>query len=181
MASLKLINQPSNLDRNYATLSPQHELTQAKEEAASRHKDIASGLLSELRYWLGFLDDLLSCEIRNWNVCLCEYVMSEVIVGTVLYNWDRSIEALEESSVGSMKMSEELKAKAEIRTSVTFITHFLGMVEYVSLQVSFPERGFIVRPLKSITILCSLCLVSIGENGSSGIIVREIPCSMVPA
>ncbi|KAL7518829.1 hypothetical protein ACHAWX_003635 [Stephanocyclus meneghinianus] len=133
MASLKLINQPSNLDRNYATLSPQHELTQAKEEAASRHKDIASGLLSELRYWLGFLDDLLSCEIRNWNVRLCEYVMSEVIVGTVLYNWDRSIEALEESSVGSMKMSEELKAKAEIRTSVTFITHFLGMVEYYPL------------------------------------------------
>jgi hypothetical protein len=161
MASLKLNTQSSNLDRNHATQSPQHELTQAKEEAASRHKDIASGLLSELRYWLGFLDDLLSCEIRNWNVRLCEYVMSEVIVGTVLFNWNRSIEALEKSSVGSMKISEELKATAEIRTSVTFVTHFLGMVEYVSLQVLLPERGFIVRPPRSLAILCVSFVFSI--------------------
>ncbi|KAL3790031.1 hypothetical protein HJC23_011387 [Cyclotella cryptica] len=133
MASLKLNNQPSNLERTHAKKIPHHELTQAKEEAASRHKDIASSLLSELRYWLGFLDDLLSCEIRNWNVRLCEYIMSEVIVGTVFLNWNRSTEALEKRCEESMKVSEELKAKAEIRTSVSFVTHFLGMVEYYPL------------------------------------------------
>jgi hypothetical protein len=120
MATLQL-NQNGDPNKN----------REAKEEAASRHKDIASSLLSEVRYWLGFLDDLLSCEIRHWNVRLCEFVMRDVVVGTVLLNWNVSLALLVESD-GSLKISEEVKANAAISTSVSFITQFIGMVEYVS-------------------------------------------------
>lgn len=120
MATLQLKNQ--SIDPN--------EIREAREEAAARHKDIASTLLSELRYWLGFLDDLLSCEIRSWNVRLCEFIMSDVIVDTVLLKWNLALVVLEDSGE-SIKASEEVKAKAEIRTSVYFIMQLLGMVEYV--------------------------------------------------
>lgn len=123
MATLKL-NQTSDPNKNH----------EAREEASARHKDIGSNLLSELRHWFGFIDDLLSCQIRSWNVILCECIMSEVIVGTVLLNWNRSLLVLKESDA-SLKMSEEIKSTAEIRTSVIFITQFLSMVEYVSVRV----------------------------------------------
>ena len=120
MATFQLRNQ--SIDPN--------EIREAREEAEARHNDIASTLLSELRYWLGFLDDLLSCEIRSWNIRLCEFVMRDVIVGTVLLKWDQALAVLKDSG-DSIKSSEEVKAKAEIRTSMYFIIQFLGMVEYV--------------------------------------------------
>lgn len=120
MASLQLNNQDSVSNG------------EAKEEAAARHNDIAATLLSEMRYWFGFIDDLLSCAICSWNIRLCECIMRDVIVGVVLLNWNLSIAVLENSDV-SLKVSEEIKARAQIRTSVNFITQFIGMVEYVPL------------------------------------------------
>ena len=140
-----------------------NETREAREEAASRHKDISSSLLSELHYWLGFLDDLLSCEIRHWNARLCEYVMSEVIVGTVLLNWNQSLVVLEDGGT-SLKTSEEVKAKAEIRTSVQFITLFLGMVEHVS-----PLLVFFFDFLVYIDSLSLLSSAPFGKNDNSSI------------
>ena len=124
MATLQLNNNITDPNKN----------REAREEAAARHKDIASSLSSELRYWLGFVDDLLSCEIRNWNIRLCEYIMNDVIVGTALLNWNRSLAVLEGSDA-SLKLSEEVKAKAEISTCLSFFTRFLGMIEYVSTRL----------------------------------------------
>jgi hypothetical protein len=159
--------QHNNPNNHQTQQIPEYELDAAKEEAASRHQDIASGLLSELRYWLGFLDDLLSCDIRNWNVRLCEYIMRDVIVDTVLLNWNRSLESLEtdsSSKLSLMKKSEELLAKAQIRASVNFITQVMGMVEYVSANSVFPAF------MSFVNLIVYLCSATSIENGSSSVV-----------
>ena len=96
---------------------------EAKAEAKARHKDIADVQFRELQYWLGFLDDLLSCEIRVWNARLVEWFLREVVVGTVLLRWNRSIEIIERGGNDRTKVSPEFyKAKAEMRVSIVFLT-----------------------------------------------------------
>lgn len=134
MASLSIHNKHRKPTHPHhpQSLNPQHEISQAKEEALSRNADIAASLLSELCYWLGLVDDLLSCGIRAWNVCLSEWIMKEVVVGTVLYHWNRNVVG----SVGgdSSKVAlEACKADAEIRASIWFITQVFGMVGYAPL------------------------------------------------
>ena len=85
------------------------------------------------------MDDLLSCSIRTWNVRLCEWLMREVIVGTVLFQWNRSIMTLEmnhkhgvASNSSGLKNPDVYKV-AEVRSSMWFITQVFGMVEYTPL------------------------------------------------
>jgi hypothetical protein len=95
----------------------------AKTDAKARHKDIAEVQFRELQYWLGFLDDLLSCDIRVWNARLVEMILREVVVGTVLLRWNRSLEI----TGGKIKdrtivLPEIYKARAEMRVSIVFLT-----------------------------------------------------------
>ena len=109
-------------------------IDEAKAEARSRHKDLALGLFSELQYWLGFLDDLLSCDIRAWNARFVEWFLREVVVGTVLLRWNESVEVIERCGTGNTKVSSELyKARAETRISVVFFTQLFSMIEYSPL------------------------------------------------
>ena len=95
----------------------------AKLEAKARHKDIAEVQFRELQYWLGFLDDLLSCDIRIWNARLVEWILREVVVGTVLLRWNRSLDIVgKKSSDRSKSLPEIYKAHAEIRVSIVFLT-----------------------------------------------------------
>ena len=104
------------------------------------HRDIAEIHFQELQYWLGFLDDVLSCDIRVWNARLVEWFMREVVVGTVLLRWNRSLDVIERKGNGSpirpsqrsglaassdrtSKVSAEVyKARAETRVSIVFLT-----------------------------------------------------------
>lgn len=132
---VKLLIASLSLNTKHSThqsQTPQYEIAAAREEATSRHKDIAAALHSELRFWLGFVDDLLSTEIRSWNVKLCESLMSEVVVGTVLLHWNCSLDTLANNTDRAATKLDVYKATAEVRTSVFFITQFFGMVEYVS-------------------------------------------------
>jgi len=113
---------------------------EAKAEATQRHVDLASSQFSELQYWLGFLDDLLSCEIRVWNVRLVEWIMREVVVGTILLHWNRALRIVgmmtaADGSSGTSNATkknslEHCKAKAEIRVSIVFLTQLFAMVSY---------------------------------------------------
>ena len=109
----------------------------ARAEAKARHLDIAKVQFSELQYWLGFLDDLLSCDIRVWNARLVEWFVREVVVSTVLLRWNCSLDVISRQHSNSdhdAKVSmEEYKARAEIRVSIIFLTQLFGMVEYSPL------------------------------------------------
>jgi hypothetical protein len=95
----------------------------AKLEAKARHKDIAEVQFRELQYWLGFLDDLLSCDIRIWNARLVEWILREVVVETVLLRWNSSLDIIGRNSGDCTKTLPEIyKARAEIRVSVVFLT-----------------------------------------------------------
>lgn len=95
----------------------------AKLEAKARHKDIAEVQFRELQYWLGFLDDLLSCDIRIWNARLVECTLRDVVVGTVLLRWNRSLDVIERNRNDRIKSLPEIyKAHAEIRVSIVFLT-----------------------------------------------------------
>jgi len=95
----------------------------AKVEAKARHKDIAEVQFRELQYWLGFLDDLLSCDIRIWNARLVEWILREVVVGTILLRWNRSLDFIGRKSTDRTKGLQEIyKAHAEIRVSIVFLT-----------------------------------------------------------
>lgn len=95
----------------------------ARLEAKARHKDIAEVQFRELQYWLGFLDDLLSCDIRIWNARLVEGILREVVVETVLLRWDSSLDIIGKNSGDCIKTLPEIyKARAEIRVSVVFLT-----------------------------------------------------------
>ena len=108
---------------------------EAKAEAKARHKDIAEMSFRELQYWLGFLDDLLSCELRVWNARLVEWFMREVVVGNILLSWSRSLEIIgRQISDHDAKLSmDEYKARAEIRVAIVFFTQLFGMIEYSPL------------------------------------------------
>ena len=112
-----------SIDNKHGKPSKHNE---AKAEAKARHKDIATMQFRELQYWLGFLDDLLSCEIRAWNSRLVEWFMREVVVGTVLLRWNRSLKVIGRRRKGGHdkdKVSPEVyKAKAEARVSIVFLT-----------------------------------------------------------
>jgi len=96
---------------------------EAKSEAKARHKDIAEMQFRELQYWLGFLDDLLSCEIRAWNARLVEWFMREVVVGTVLLRWNCSLEFVGSNNDDGTKVSSKVyKARAEARVAIVFLT-----------------------------------------------------------
>ncbi|KAL9186333.1 hypothetical protein ACHAXT_005571 [Thalassiosira profunda] len=112
-----------------------HRDEDAKAEAKARHRDMAETQFRELQYWLGFLDDLLSCEIRAWNIRLVEWLLREVVVGTVLLRWNRSLETIgpRSNDDGTKVSSEVLKARAEARVSLIFLTQLFGMVEYSPL------------------------------------------------
>jgi len=115
---------------------------EAKAEATQRHVDLAASQFSELQYWFGFLDDLLSCEIRVWNVRLVEWIMREVVVGTVLLHWNRALRVIVETTTSDHGSSdagskaakkdslEHCKAKSEIRVSIVFLTQLFAMVSY---------------------------------------------------
>jgi len=107
----------------------------AKIEARRHHNNIAKVLFSELQYWLGFIDDLLSCEIRIWNLRLVELFMREVVVGTVLLRWNQSLEVIgnQINNEDTKPSAEEYKARAEIRVAIVFFTQLFGMVEYSPL------------------------------------------------
>ena len=112
-----------------ASLSIEDKLDKSKHdeataEAKARHKDIAKLLFHEgLQYWLGFLDDILSCEIRIWNARLVEWFMREVVVGTVLLRWNRALEVISRKSGDGTKVSLEVyKARTEIRVTIVFLT-----------------------------------------------------------
>lgn len=111
-----------------ASLSIEDKLDKSKHdeataEAKARHKDIAKLQFHELQYWLGFLDDILSCEIRIWNARLVEWFMREVVVGTVLLRWNRALEVISRKSGDGTKVSPEVyKARAEIRVAIVFLT-----------------------------------------------------------
>ena len=108
---------------------------EAKAEARRHHKNIAKVLFSELQYWLGFIDDLLSCEIRVWNLRLVELFMREVVVGTILLRWNQSLEVIANQSrdEDTKPSAEEYRARAEIRVAIVFFTQLFGMVEYSPL------------------------------------------------
>ena len=55
------------------SLEIKHGDAEARAEAQFRHKEIAETQLKELQYWLGFIDDLLACDVRAWNVRLVEW------------------------------------------------------------------------------------------------------------
>lgn len=101
----------------------QHRDAQA--EARTRHADIAAAQFCELQYWLGFLDDLLSCEVRAWNARLVEWVVREVVVGTVLWRWSGALGVIRggrgvgDAARGSAKAC---KARAEARVAMVFLT-----------------------------------------------------------
>ena len=101
-----------------------HHHEDAKAEAKARHWDMAKSQFGELQYWLAFIDDLLACEIRAWNIRLVEWLLREVIVGTVLLRWNRSLGVIRTASNddGAKVPSEVLKARAEARVSVIFLT-----------------------------------------------------------
>ena len=132
--SVRLMMTSIHLDK-----SSKHN-EEAKAEATQRHVDLASSQFSELQYWLGFLDDLLSCEIRVWNVRLVEWIMREVVVGTILLHWNRALRVVgmmtaadgsSDTSNATKKNSlEHCKAKAEIRVSIVFLTQLFAMVSY---------------------------------------------------
>ena len=107
----------------------------AKAEARRHHKNIARVLFSELQYWLGFIDDLLSCEIRVWNLRLVELFMREVVVGTILLRWNQSLEVIanQNRDEDTKPSADEYKARAEIRVAIVFFTQLFGMVEYSPL------------------------------------------------
>ena len=106
---------------------------EAKAEAKARHKDIAEIQFRELQYWFGFLDDLLSCELRVWNARLVEWFMREVVVGTILLSWNLSLEIIGRQSSDLSLSMEEYKARAEIRVAIVFFTQLFGMIEYSPL------------------------------------------------
>jgi len=108
---------------------------EAKAEARRHHKNIAKVLFSELQYWLGFIDDLLSCEISVWNLRLVELFMREVVVGTILLRWNQSLEVIANQSRDddTKPSADEYKARAEIRVAIVFFTQIFGMVEYSPL------------------------------------------------
>ncbi|KAL7491112.1 hypothetical protein ACHAWT_000563 [Skeletonema menzelii] len=133
--SVRLMMTSINLDK-----SSKHN-EEAKAEATQRNVDMASSQFSELQYWLGFLDDLLSCEIRVWNVRLVEWIMREFVVGTILLHWNRALRvvgtmtatATESSGTSEATKKDSLehcKAKAEIRVSIVFLTQLFAMVSY---------------------------------------------------
>jgi hypothetical protein len=96
---------------------------EAKAEAKARHKDIAEIQFSELQFWLGFLDDLFSCEIAVWNARLVEFLLRDCVVGMVLLRLNRSLEVIGRKHSDRAKVSSDLyKARAEIRVSMVFLT-----------------------------------------------------------
>jgi hypothetical protein len=125
--SVRLMMTSIHLDK-----SSKHN-DEAKTEATQRNVDLASSHFAELQYWLGFLDDLLSCEIRVWNVRLVEWIMKEVVVGTILLHWNRALRivvgAADEATLKKGSL-EHCKAKAEIRVSIVFLTQLFAMVSY---------------------------------------------------
>lgn len=143
----------------------------AKIEARRHHKNIAKVLFSELQYWLGFIDDLLSCEIRVWNLRLVELFMREVVVGTILLRWNQSLEVIANQSrdEDTKPSAEEYKARAEIRVAIVFFTQLFGMVEYsplvrmvaaVLLNNKYPQQW------------CSSTNIDFGnDNGTGGFFV----------
>eukprot|EP00580_Thalassiosira_gravida_P020034 CAMPEP_0201669312 /NCGR_PEP_ID=MMETSP0494-20130426/23109_1 /ASSEMBLY_ACC=CAM_ASM_000839 /TAXON_ID=420259 /ORGANISM="Thalassiosira gravida, Strain GMp14c1" /LENGTH=67 /DNA_ID=CAMNT_0048150023 /DNA_START=96 /DNA_END=296 /DNA_ORIENTATION=- len=66
MASLSLDSKKQQQQQSSNSIPQQHH-GEARAEAKARHDDLAAMQFRELQYWLGFLDDLLSCEIRAWN------------------------------------------------------------------------------------------------------------------
>ena len=135
MASLS-IDGNSNYHGKPSSSSKHQHHGEAKAEAKARHKDIAAIQFRELQYWLGFLDDLLSCEIRAWNARLVEWLLREVIVGTVLLRWNCSLQMMSGGASGgdecmrtrrfnetqSKVPPDVCKAKAEARVSMVFLT-----------------------------------------------------------
>lgn len=114
MASLSIETKHDNHKTNH---------DEAKAEAKARHNDIAIIQFRELQYWLGFLDDLLSCDIRVWNARLVEWFLREVVVGTVLSRWSRSLDIIERKGSDCIKASPDVyKARAEARVSIVFLT-----------------------------------------------------------
>ncbi|KAL7538726.1 hypothetical protein ACHAXR_008760 [Thalassiosira sp. AJA248-18] len=139
--SVRLVMVSLSIDKD-----GQSKHNEAKAEARARHKEIASQQFRELQYWLGFLDDLLSCDIRAWNARLVEWFLREVVVSTVLLRWNRALEVI------GRRKNDRTKAVytaiAEIRVSMVFLTHLVilslctrhssihrlfGMVEYSPL------------------------------------------------
>jgi len=88
--------------------------------------------LQELQYWLGFIDDLLSCDVRAWNVRLVEWLLREVFVKKVCASWIRSLDATtrHDAETPTAKTAELLKAQAERRVALIFCSQFCGLVEY---------------------------------------------------
>ena len=128
--STRLVMASLSIDNRNST-----KHNEAKAEARRHHKNIAKVLFSELQYWLGFIDDLLSCEIRVWNLRLVELFMREVVVGTILLRWNQSLEVIVNQSRDddTKPSAEEYKARAEIRVAIVFFTQLFGMVEYSPL------------------------------------------------
>ena len=122
MASLS-IDGKSNHHNTQPPSSEHRHHDEARAEAKARHKDLAVIQFQELQYWLGFIDDLLSCEMQ-WNVRLVERLLREVIVG-LLMRWDSSLQLVPSRTSGDKqpKFSTEVcKAKAEARVSIVFLT-----------------------------------------------------------
>ena len=120
MASLSLDSKYSD-DKSKHTRRHHNE---ARAEARARHDDLAAMQFRELQYWLGFVDDLLSCEIRAWNARLVEWILREVVVRTVLLRWNRALEAMGRKGSGDRVkgLAESYKARAEARVAIVFLT-----------------------------------------------------------
>ena len=114
------------------SLETKHGDAEARAEAQIRHKEIAEKQLQELQYWLGFIDDLLSCDVRAWNVRLLEWLLREVFVKTICISWIRSLDATthHNAETCTAKTAELLKAQAERRVALIFCSQFCGLVEY---------------------------------------------------
>jgi len=87
-----------------------------------------------LRHWWGFVDDLLSCSVRVLNVRLCETIVRQVIVDTVLRSWHhRSPRRATPPSDDSENRRERYRSIAETRASLWFLAQLFGTVEYPPL------------------------------------------------
>ena len=95
---------------------------EARVDAEARHKEIADRQFRELQFWLGFIDDLLGCDLRVWNARLVEWFMREVVVGTVMSTWGSALESGAQNGNAHTNLSKVYKARAEARVAIIFLT-----------------------------------------------------------